>query len=145
MDTYDSVITQEFSCLLTLNPIPALLNGSSHIRERVYSIFDREGRNDELTTGASNYFLSQAKEVDMGVLKPGFYIHLYTKKQIGKSLMIEIMVFPLVMYSYQNLSPISYENPSNYSAQRDGHLFIHKGFWWHMCPGQRCTNILQRN
>lgn len=51
MDTYDSVITQEFSCLLTLNPIPALLNGGSHIRERVYSIFDREGRNDELTTG----------------------------------------------------------------------------------------------
>lgn len=67
MDTYDSVITQEFSGLLTLNPIPALLNGSSHIRKRTYSIFGREGRNGELRTGASNYYLSQAKKVDMGV------------------------------------------------------------------------------
>lgn len=67
MDTYDSVITQEFSSLLTLNPIPGLLKGSSHIRKRTYSIFAREGRNGELRTDASNYYLSQAKEVDMGV------------------------------------------------------------------------------
>lgn len=77
MDTCNLVITQEFSGLLTLNPIPALLNGSSHIRKRAYSIFDRDGRNDELRTGASNYFLSQAKEVYMGVLKPGFYTSVY--------------------------------------------------------------------
>lgn len=36
------------------------------------------------------------------------------------------MVFPLVMYPHQNLFPIFYQNPANYSAWRDGHLFIHK-------------------
>ena len=42
----------------------------------------------------------------------------------GKITLMEMKAFSLVMYSYQNLFPIPYQNCSNYSARRDGHISI---------------------